>query len=72
MAIPSAVAATVQGAAPRTGQELTISGPYADLVRYVRTLETAMPDLRWGPVQLKADLQPPELTLQVFLAGGQP
>jgi len=67
-----ATASTGTTPAARPGQELTIAGPYADLVRYVQTLEAAMPDLRWGPVILKADQQPPELTLQVYLAGSQP
>lgn len=56
----------------RLGQELTVAGPYPALVAYVRALETAMPDLRWGVLSLKADQQPPELTVQVFLIGGQP
>lgn len=51
----------------RQGLELTVAGPYADLVRYVQTLETAMPEMRWGPLKLLAEKQPPELSLQVFL-----
>ena len=53
----------------RRGQELTVAGPYADLVRFMQTLETAMPELRWGQLKLQAEQQPPELTLQVFLVG---
>lgn len=60
---PSSAAATL----PRQGLELTVAGPYADLVRYVQTLEGAMPDLRWGALKLLAEKQPPELSLQVFL-----
>lgn len=76
-ALPSATQPVATGrAAPaqtaRQGQELTVAGPYTALVAYVRALETAMPDLRWGALTLKADQQPPELTLQVFLIGRQP
>lgn len=59
-------------AVPRSGQELTIAGPYGELLRYVKNLETAMPDLRWGALTLKAEQGMPELTLQVFLVGVQP
>jgi MSHA biogenesis protein MshJ len=41
-------------------------------VRYVKTLEMAMPSLRWGALQIKGDLQPPELSLQVYVVGVQP
>ena len=68
---PGGAAAPVP-AVPRTGQELTIAGPYPELLRYVQSLETAMPDLRWGALSLKAEQGMPELTLQVFLVGVQP
>lgn len=68
----AAAASPASRAGTRTGQELTIAGPYPELVRYVQALESSMPDLRWGALQLKADQQPPELTLQVFLVGSQP
>ena len=58
-----------QGAVARQGLELTVAGPYPDLVRFVQSLEAAMPDLRWGPLSLRAEQQSPELTLQVFLVG---
>lgn len=60
------------GAVLRHGQELTVAGPYPELVRFVQTLETAMPDLRWGQIKLQAEQQPPELTVQVFLVGVRP
>jgi len=70
---PQAGAAANGGGAPllsRRGLELTVTGPYAELVRYVSTLENALPTLRWGSLQLKAVKdQPPELTLQVFVVG---
>ena len=72
----SAVAPT-PGPAPaavlsRRGLELTVSGPYAELVRYVQTLENALPTLRWGLLQLKTTQQAPELTLQVYVVGVPP
>ena len=69
-------AAPVAGALPagmtKKGLELRISGPYTGLVRYVQQLETALPALRWGSLALKSEVQPPELTLQVFVLGVQP
>jgi MSHA biogenesis protein MshJ len=56
----------------KRGLELKVSGPYAELVRYVKALETALPSLRWGMLQLKSDKQPPELTLQVYVVGLSP
>lgn len=68
--------APVTAAAPvgltRRGLELKVSGPYAELVRYVKSLENALPSLRWGVMQLKSEKQPPELTLQVYVVGAQP
>lgn len=56
----------------RQGVELTVSGPYPELTRYVQTLETALPHVRWGIMKLKSDKLPPELTLQLFLVGVPP
>lgn len=53
----------------RRGLELKVSGSYADLVRYVAALETALPSLRWGTLQIKASTQKSVLTLQVFVVG---
>lgn len=55
----------------RKGLELKISGPYAELVRYVKTLEAALPTLRWGSMQLHSEKLPPELVLEVFVVGVQ-
>ena len=41
-------------------------------MRYVRTLENALPTLRWGTLQLKTTKQAPELTLQVYVVGVPP
>lgn len=72
----SAVATGAQAALPpgmvKRGLELRVAGPYPDLVRYVKSLETALPALRWGALNLKSDQQPPELSLQVYVVGVQP
>ena len=54
----------------RQGLELTVAGPYAELARYVQTLERALPALRWGVMKVDSPKQPAELTLQVWLVGG--
>lgn len=55
----------------RKGLELKIAGPYPELVRYVKTLESALPSLRWGNMGLRSEKQPPELSLQVFVVEAQ-
>lgn len=64
-------AAAVPGLA-RRGLQLKVSGPYAELARYVKTLEHALPQLRWGPMQLVVKQQMPELTLQVYVLEVRP
>jgi len=49
--------------------ELTVSGPYSELTRYVQTLEKALPHVRWGSMKLKSENPPTELTLQLFVVG---
>ena len=44
---------------------MTVAGPYPELIRYVQTLERALPALRWGEMKLLGDVQPPRLSLQV-------
>lgn len=56
----------------RRGVELRVSGSYAELVLYLRSLEKALPELRWGTMQLRSEKQPPELSLQVFVLEVQP
>lgn len=51
----------------RQGVALTVSGAYPDLTRYVATLESALPYVRWGSMQLSAGKGQTELTLQLFL-----
>ena len=66
-------AAAVPGLSKR-GLELRVAGPYAELTRYVKTLESALPNLRWGVLTLKKekDQRDAELTLRVFVVGVQP
>ncbi len=54
----------------RQGLELTVAGPYAELTRYVQTLERALPALRWGSMKVESQNPPTELTLQVWLVRG--
>ena len=53
----------------RRGLELRVDGSYAELTRYVQTLEQALPNLRWGEMRLKVEKQVPELTLTVYVLG---
>ena len=53
----------------RQGLELTVAGPYPELIRYVQTLERSLPALRWGTMKVVSDKQPVQLTLQVSLVG---
>lgn len=67
-----AVSAALPPGLTRQGVALTVSGSYADLTRYVRSLETDMPRVRWGEMLLKSekiDQGPPELTLKLYLLG---
>lgn len=57
----------------RRGVELTVSGPYLELMNYVKTLEQSLPTLRWGSMRLSSSpSQPAQLTLQVFVVEVQP
>ena len=71
-AISGDAKAAVPGGLLRRGVELRVSGPYAELVLYLRSLEKALPELRWGTMQLRSEKQPPELSLQVFVLEVQP
>ena len=51
----------------RRGVEMTVAGPYAELTRYVGTLEQALPQVRWGAMQLRSGTGAPELTLHLYL-----
>jgi MSHA biogenesis protein MshJ len=56
-------------AVARQGVELTVSGSYLELTRYVQTLERALPTLRWGVMTLTSGKTGSWLTLQVYLVG---
>ena len=68
---PEASATALAAGMSRLGMELRVSGSYAELVRYVKTLEAALPALRWGPMVLKTQDRGAELTLQVYVVGVQ-
>jgi MSHA biogenesis protein MshJ len=53
---------------------VTVAGNYADLTRFVSTIEAAMPYVRWGLMTLKTtnDQTAPQLTLQLFLLSEVP
>jgi MSHA biogenesis protein MshJ len=57
------------GATPsmvRQGIELTVSGSYGQLLRYVQALEQELPALRWGGMKLTSGKPASQLNLQVF------
>ena len=56
----------------KRGLELKVAGSYAQLVRYVQTLENALPTLRWGSLQVTVNKQTPEMALQVYVVGVPP
>ena len=66
---PTAAAPSSPNLPVRQTIELRVSGSYADLTRYIATLEKTLPTLRWGPVQVQATAQAPELKAEMFLLG---
>lgn len=58
-------AAAATGVTKR-GLEIKVAGPYGELVKYVQALESALPGLRWGALELKSDKRSNELTLRVY------
>ena len=68
----ASAAASKQPRLSRRGLELSVAGSYADLTRYVSTLENALPTLRWGTLHLKTTKQAPEMALQVYVVGVPP
>lgn len=71
-AAPNAASGGLPNGMTKRGLELQVSGPYPELVRYIKTLETALPSLRWGTLTLSSDKLPPLMTVQVFVVGVQP
>ncbi|MFT7324768.1 MAG: MSHA biogenesis protein MshJ [Rhodoferax sp.] len=55
----------------RQGVTLMVSGPYADLRRYVEMLEQVLPRARWGQMTLDSENSPTVLTLELFLVEAQ-
>jgi len=53
----------------RQGVVVTVAGNYADLTRFVSTMEVAMPYVRWGEMTLSStgDRTLPQLSLQLFV-----
>jgi MSHA biogenesis protein MshJ len=68
----AAPAVAKSGELTRQGLELSIAGSYPELALYVQTLETTLPDLRWGKLTLKSSGQISELSLQLFVLGVTP
>ena len=56
----------------RRGLELRVAGSYAALQQYVKTLEAALPQLRWGALQITTAQGASEMRLQVYVMGVQP
>jgi MSHA biogenesis protein MshJ len=71
-AMLKALTSAMSGGLIRRGLELRVAGPYPQLIQYVKTLEAALPNLRWGTMQLKSDTQGTELTLRVYVLGVRP
>lgn len=70
MARSGQVGAEAAAAIKRQAMEFTVSGSYAELMRYVQTLEQELPNLRWGTMTLSSGkTASPQLTLQVFWLG---
>jgi len=69
---PSGAAPSAVPGIQRRGLELKVAGSYGDLTRYVKSLEQALPRLRWGSMQLSVDKQGTELTLRVYVLEVQP
>lgn len=72
LAADSQTAVSAASGVTRQGVELVVSGSYAELVRYVQTLERALPSLRWGAMRMNSESRDAELTLQVWLVGATP
>lgn len=70
LAADNRAAQPATGGVTRQGLELTVAGSYPELNRYVQTLERALPALRWGTMKVSSAQPSSELTLQVWLLGG--
>lgn len=63
------VAAQLPVAQTQQSVELTVSGSYSQLMRYVQTLEKELTHVRWGSMTLISENLPTTLTLELFVVG---
>ena len=63
------VAAQLPVAQTQQSVELTVSGSYSQLMRYVQTLEKELTHVRWGSMNLISENLPTTLTLELFVVG---
>ena len=63
------VAAQLPVAQTQQSVELTVSGSYSQLMRYVQTLEKELTHVRWGSMNLISENPPTTLTLELFVVG---
>jgi MSHA biogenesis protein MshJ len=68
-ALAPALQAVAASGLNRQGVELVVAGAYPDLLRYVQSLEKALPTLRWGAMQLSSGQGQTQLSLQVYVVG---
>jgi MSHA biogenesis protein MshJ len=60
-------AAAAAQALPLQGVDLSVSGSYPDLARYLADIETALPGVRWSELRVSSQVQPPVMKLRVYL-----
>jgi MSHA biogenesis protein MshJ len=73
--LPDSALAAPAGTTPAIrwqGVDLSLSGRYLDLMRYLAELERALPGLRWGELKIAAHSQPPEMTVRLMMAAATP
>jgi len=56
----------------RQNVQLTVSGPYLELMLYVEALESQLPNIHWAGMELSSEKPPTTLTLKLFEIGGYP
>jgi len=63
------MAAQLPVAQTQQSVELTVSGSYSQLMRYVQTLEKELTHVRWGSMTLISENLPTILTIELFVVG---
>jgi len=63
------MAAQLPVAQTQQSVELTVSGSYSQLMRYVQTLEKELTHVRWGSMTLISENLPTTLTIELFVVG---